>query len=371
MTVAEYFQSLYVKDWKYAKEWPPDAFALMASLLWQTGAYSHIVMKWPPRGMSKWAQGVSLERDAKAWRKYAMLVNGEFRDQQPKIPKRLEKWFNEIQQNISLDIHEAMCEEKFRNAVICICCLADESCKTVSKFLPAEKIRDFLPKVNQYDIAFFDYAKDCLVGTKPHSLCRDCRGSIVRVFPKSRIPQTGLTLRSLSHNLALSLYDEVNIEWMFSPTSTNHDLNNTTHNLLLVPWPFDVNPESYSEVTNDKNPLSEMPPHYSLFEYRPCNDTGKLVDFLHKLLKQAKCKRYRVDIVVFPEGALSGDDIEIVLPIIYNYYPFAVVITGVISKADKKSTLHKNTANAYFRWNYDEANGKDENVLLLTYVEQK
>src|ERR1039458_3855835 len=51
MTVGDYFTFLSEKGWpSKAKDWPPDVFALCASVLQKSGGYIGIVSDWPPPG---------------------------------------------------------------------------------------------------------------------------------------------------------------------------------------------------------------------------------------------------------------------------------------------------------------------------------
>ncbi|HXO21504.1 MAG TPA: hypothetical protein VOA87_16440, partial [Thermoanaerobaculia bacterium] len=52
VTVGEYLRHLApdLARGKQPPDWPPDAFALAASLLLHSGAYLQVVAKWPPTG---------------------------------------------------------------------------------------------------------------------------------------------------------------------------------------------------------------------------------------------------------------------------------------------------------------------------------
>ncbi len=51
-TLGQFLESLSPKlaTDSAAPQWPPDAFALGAAFLSQTGAYLHVVREWPPEG---------------------------------------------------------------------------------------------------------------------------------------------------------------------------------------------------------------------------------------------------------------------------------------------------------------------------------
>src|ERR1700693_2997403 len=75
VTVGDYIAYLAPKIYRKnrAPSWPPDAFALVASLLQESGAYTKVVSQWPPskyeNSPSDWAAAISsIGRD---WRKNA------------------------------------------------------------------------------------------------------------------------------------------------------------------------------------------------------------------------------------------------------------------------------------------------------------
>jgi hypothetical protein len=59
------------------------------------------------------------------------------------------------------------------------------------------------------------------------------------VLPKIRTPQTGLTIRSLSHHLAIWPRDEISPMWAVLDTAQK-DWECARFNLLLLPWPYEI-----------------------------------------------------------------------------------------------------------------------------------
>src|SRR5262249_32739308 len=84
----------------------------------------------------------------------------------------------------------------------------------------------------------------------PHSLCMQVPPGEACVQPKSRTPQVGCTLRSLSHHLALlpPMGGEVATSWLIGVGPDTFERNERQWeevgrrplNLLVVPFPYDI-----------------------------------------------------------------------------------------------------------------------------------
>ena len=68
------------------------------------------------------------------------------------------------------------------------------------------------------------------------TLCNQMHPSRLRVLPELHVPQSGLTVRSLSRNLALCTGEEIRPQWINIPSPTS-PTNPGSFNLLLLPWP--------------------------------------------------------------------------------------------------------------------------------------
>jgi hypothetical protein len=125
----------------------------------------------------------------------------------------------------------------------------------------------------------------------------------VRVLPKLRPPDAGITLRSLSHNLALNRA-EVHVRWRVPPGS-EQGLRGTDQrsrlSLLLVPYPSIVNAGDFRPVGGPLANLNER--RYGFYEYAPSDSvvTAEVV----ALARSARRRLGTLDAVVLPEGALE------------------------------------------------------------------
>lgn len=151
-----------------------------------------------------------------------------------------------------------------------------------------------------------------------------------RVIPKRHNPQVGITLRSLSTNLA---FHNSSVEVVWRKTSNTRlesyldeesDDREKSISLLLIPYPFDVKSKDF-EPDIAANKKVGLPVEYGFFSYNPSpkkaeNDESVILakeaedkdnDIILKLVERAKDelsgKNPYVDMVVFPEAALSRD----------------------------------------------------------------
>ena len=127
----------------------------------------------------------------------------------------------------------------------------------------------------------------------------------VRVLPKLRTAQTGLTIRSLSHNLAIAR-SEVKVNWqtstMLLPGERAHELN-----LLIVPWPYQVRAEDFKAATI-ADPVVD-PRAFGFFHYEPEHAFDPQHNLM-RLLSAAEAKVGRISAVVLPESALDEQEAD-------------------------------------------------------------
>ena len=150
------------------------------------------------------------------------------------------------------------------------------------------------------------------------SLCRTIQPSKMRVLPKLRTPQQGLTLRSLTFHLGF-YRGSVNAIWHRAPltvqdaSAISPQKDYRSVNLLVVPWPCEITPRQFESCHADK-----LPRTVDHFQYNPpsraeARYNGKLtwLDVLIKLYQTARSEVGAIHGVVMPEGALTTDEFEL------------------------------------------------------------
>lgn len=266
--------------WELARlcEWPPDAFALTASVLADSGAYRYVVSPppgraWPPATEgADWEQ--ALRADGAAW------AGG---DEPPRV-RRLRASLATALETPLVALDEAEHWEAISD-LLHLHALADEACAGagISRETP-----------------FLVRAADQLAETG--SLAR-LPVDRVRVLPKLRPPASGITLRSLSHHLALDR-SEVAARWVSPPAGIRRPAERLT--MLLIPHPTVVRASDFLPVAG---PLANMDEtRYGFYAYLPQEPLDQ--DEAVALVERAQRLVGEVDAVVLPEGALDESEVD-------------------------------------------------------------
>jgi hypothetical protein len=155
-------------------------------------------------------------------------------------------------------------------------------------------------------------AEDRLQWNNSRSVCREVDPALARVLPKQHAAQRGLTLRSLTHNLALVTPDEVVPIWNGGGRSVvrpnrDHDLLS----ILLLPWPIDLDPKAFHVLPIDdpSTPRPAVPFRY--FAFRREGDPDALRGYVEGAIEQARKHARTIDFLVFPELALTESELAV------------------------------------------------------------
>jgi predicted amidohydrolase len=261
--------------------WPPDAFAIAAYLLQKSGAYVRVVEDWPPNKSGP-AWNLRMERVGKAWRRTSTTKT---------LPREVEKWWEIVVAARRMSLDELRRDSDVACALLQIVAAADEACEGVGLIYgPTDTAAHF---AFQYMLTSF-------------SLCSpSVNHSRVVVLPKLHTPQAGITLRSLTHNLALYTPGEVEAVWRW--INFSEEENKWNLRLLLLPWPKTITPETFGQA---KGTLRNMPENYGFFR---CNSPIEPLDIDHlKTVFDRACAKAGapIDGIIFPELALRAGDAE-------------------------------------------------------------
>ena len=265
--------------------WPPDAFAICGAILHRSGCYTHVVTDWPPGNEPVWDQGMkSLGRK---WR------DGYAVGRPPDDVQARWKIVVDGRTTALPDLHN---RREICNALLEIVAAADEACDGVG--IPGGSLDEF-----ENDAAE-------LLQQVPSTLAQIVHPSKLIVLPKLHTPQSGLTLRSLTHNVALCHVSDLAAVWSKAPVS--NIAPGRSMNILVVPWPNRVSPRDFVEV-RDAPDIRNLPTHrYGFFEYKPQPSVtpAQLEAELEQLMKQADAVvgDGHVDAVVLPELALNAEE---------------------------------------------------------------
>lgn len=265
--------------------WPPDIFAVAASILQKCGGYIRLVSDWPPKedyetNPKRWIKDI--KRTGRRWREAWVRSN--------RAPAEVVRWWKYILDHQGLLLHEIPTTPLVCNALLQLCASADEASNGVgvpSLAKSEDRLQDLIRK----------YVAPQQRGGS--TLCKMIDKSKLRVLPKLHAPQSGMTIRSISHHLAVCPSGDVETNWFWLPNSPKaHCLN-----LLLIPWP-EMTAPSHFRVS--QGTLRNMPPEFGFFTYdRPPERPGHLREKIKALLDGARSLVGPIDGVILPELALS------------------------------------------------------------------
>ena len=274
--------------------WPPDTFALCMAPLWKSAAYSSVLNHWPPGRIasSKWTEMVTSA--AKKWRDG--WVSKKLPDE---VSLRWKAAFEDTSYPLSqLSKHPKACQLMLELAAI-----ADEASAGLG--IPSEGKEE---SIDEILFAVEGYQRLRITAPVGSTLCNLVHPSRARVLPKMHCPQSGLTIRSLSHHLAVVLGDEIKPIWnQWSGLEVDSHLN-----LLVVPRPSVVNPLQFRPEAPIRDEMSNIDTDFfgffSIDHLDSCKPT--LAEII-RLVKVAQRSSGPIHGVVLPELALSDSDYEL------------------------------------------------------------
>ncbi len=290
LTIGQYLSYLSPKlaRQRTAPIWPPDIFAVAASILQKCGAYIQVVSDWPPgrqyrRNPKRWV--IDIRRSGKQWREAAIHSR--------RPPRMVTTWWTCVLNHQKLRLDDVHKERRVCHALLQLCAAADEA--SIGAGIPNKKAKD-----DAFQLAVRRHL--ALQGMQGSTLCKTIDRSKLCVLPKLHTPQSGITIRSVSHHLAICPSGDVETYWFRLPRRPEaHCLN-----LLLIPWPEITTPNHFRM---SKGRLRNMPANYGFFTHdRPFMCPRHLCDLAKDLFRQASELVGQIDGVILPELALNRNE---------------------------------------------------------------
>ena len=349
-TIRHYIEYLAPSVWGAKRapilpSWPPDMFAIVASLLNITGAYRKVLAQ--DAIMVDWKS----EAVGHIWTREIATIGRKWREQYPPLddrvryPREVRRWWRTIVAHGNTRLCDLSDHATVYRALFNLMAASDEACAGVG--FPG-KPTDSLVKDPQADNYFLLQAADILDAYRdsPYgmTLCDLVHPSRLRVLPKLHTPRTGMTLRSLSLHLALCPADEVKITWSraygwrrLSTETTDASLSQLKHlNLLLVPWPMDIHPSDIHALPDGLDGKAHHPQY--LFTYEPAtvlkHKGFTILELIIQLLEQASTIIGVDNIhgIILPEMALTKQEYEDIKLIAIQKH--LLLIAGIRGKAN-------------------------------------
>jgi len=281
--------------------WPPDLFALAGALLLRSGAYLHVFKH---RSERVHPQDVAVE--AAKWRDAIdsiVAATVDVPDAQAAVVPSVNHGWAQLMAAKETLISEIDKMPNLAQVLIRLALIADEASVGIG-------IDSDLHTPSR----FLSIAEVNLFNNASRSFCWEVDSDVLCVLGKQHTPQKGATFRSLSHHLALYLPNEIEGRWInATPKSQGAASRPEMLNLLLLPWPTQVETDDFQEVS-DGSSASASPDDLSpgFFRYRPALD--ELPEAFGKRLKTALDKGRRhagtIDAIVLPELAMTHEQYD-------------------------------------------------------------
>lgn len=316
--------------------WPPDVFAVAAHLLRESGGYIHVVREHP-----------GLAGTAGDWEREVEQVAGQWQEEATQAPPAVvELWSRlvSLQDTPVREIGRPQGEpsRELWRILVRLMAFSDAASRGFGMWLDGDYQKTQPPQAikgpgssdkKEVDLAMIRKAAiqlfDCFTGSRkpsgaterlPATLCLHIPASKLTVLPKMHTPQSGITIRSLSHHLSLMTGADVTPHWLdvkSAGDSTPHGGQELSSlNLLILPWPDVVYPSQFKAVKNAEDfgfPL--LTDKNRFFQYAPMmqgdENRSRFKQKLQHLCELASERVGPVDGVILPEMALSGGDIEL------------------------------------------------------------
>jgi hypothetical protein len=317
--------------------WPPDAFGIAAALLQKSGAYKLVLQKWPPKALGPWVEtvrGLGLD-----WRAQWLTSRS--------MPAQVASWWNTILQSQTSTIASIRQNDTLCGALLQLSAAADEASSGFG-VPPGEQLRALRVSSGEPDDVTRNIIRQANLvleldkAASGSTLCKHIHPSRLRVLPKLHVPQNGLTIRSLSRNLALCTGEEIHPEWTLLPTSATALSGAHSFNLLLLPWPRTMKPSQFVAVPLETRPSNEqMPDGFRFFGYDPAQDeipTEAVVSALEK----ARSLVGNISGVVLPELSVPSDGYEALRDVVLGTNAF--LIAGVVKAPSAPGEPGENVA---------------------------
>ena len=334
------------RRWTDICEWPPDLFAVVASITERSGLYSQEVFT------AYWSNDFVLTDQ---WIKDIRAVGSEWADTDSTPRHARALWRELFNDHGNAPIEDPSPSAlAWKKIVFDLLVIADEACSGVG-FLPESSEK----RVSNVQYAVYNdylaWSKYCTVDPDrvggdilphlPFSLCIHVPRGLLCVQPKATTPAVGCTLRSLTHNLAL-LPSVGNVRTSWIPASDTRQ-HNEPFNILVVPFPFSIPGGSFSPEKGQfpgeaRDRVFRLDPG-KWMNRDPARWTGEVTpqdfaDFLCGLIDEAKSELEPVHAVVLPETAIKFQLANQVADILAAKTELHLFLAGVLSKESDRDT---------------------------------
>lgn len=339
------------KNWETAPAWPPDLFAIAATLANKSSCYTNQRYDCTKKSIFGNAYRNKVSSEAKIWQKN--ITPGRYTQSLWKI----------ILKNKNSSLSNSSYE--WQDAVMKLISIADEASIGMGIDVLNEdhtKLCDIAHLIYFRGIAGKIKNKFSKNNSPLRSLCILVPEEAACVLPKTLTSQVGCTIRSLSHHLALlpSIY-EVKTEW--NVLGDFFFERQDELNLLLIPYPFIIKNSDFKIVSGIDDHI-ETSGHFKINQswLKTENIVQKIVGMICELVNKSKSQKTPIHGVVLPELALSKKialDVSKKLAKESDIQFFITGISGNLRNSALSTLFHKENFHTYIqskhhRWRLDK-----------------
>ncbi len=202
-----------------------------------------------------------------------------------------------------------------------------------------------------------------------HGTLATIGGSRARVLPKRHNPDVGITLRSISSNLAFH-HSSIEVKWMrnrksalarkLSAIGKDEEGPTATFTMLLLPFPMYVRTKDFERFAGDKaHEILDNREGYGFFEYNQ-EEPPRLDDIIGVLTQVVQHEGVRIDVIVLPESAMDDVSFDKLESRLSKNAEFggpidevSLLIAGVTAEAKNERFKRNNTV----QYRYWDGNG--------------
>lgn len=294
------------RSWRLCPIWPPDAFAVAATLAERSGCYAEpgiVLSRTTAERVAKRGNAKSAKAAGARW------ARASGRELVPRAA--LDAWTTMVGAWDDPVCAGPALGAGWKRAAMRLLAVADEACAGIG----------FLPGPDGDTIVHYVFAQLIMAATGMQSLQLPCSVAflvspdIACVLPKSLTPEVGCTLRSLTHHLALLPgQGAVQPQWYLNVSRPPEDGSAAAGphalTLLLIPFPYVVHGTDFQVA---KPPEDGVDGYFALRQGWLTDEDGAplsreaLTGFVAGLIRTAAVDCGPIHGLVFPETSLTQD----------------------------------------------------------------
>lgn len=317
------------RSYQRAPTWPPDLFAVAATLVNLSGCYARAAYQCGLDGCAyDDAHRALLDR-----------VGARFASSEVPPPEVEDAWTRLMASNGRIIAKPNEHLDWWDDAMFLIA-VADEACSGVGfAYLGLQRVAHTV--FREYRTWRANWLSES--GDRPslpyipHSLCREVPPHEACVQPKTRTPQIGCTMRSLTHNLSLlPPIGEVKTHWDYAVTP--EDNSTEPLNVLLVPFPYKIRGTSFVARPTDETADSPRAAFFDLKQtWLDGVKSSDVVTFIQDLIREAQREVDRVHAVILPEAALTAEMATRVAETLGRESDIELFVSGAVDAAENET----------------------------------